>query len=505
MADTPADQKPDPYADVGTFIEEARADAYAAQFRRIGKGSGFVLTLNWWAALLGPFWWSARQLWGMAIVFWILELNVLARLFHGLFGNLGLEQALRAERLMARSTERAEEAAAALAAGEPNADRMASSAENLAKVAREAAAEAERLNAEAPAIVFWSLALLLLVKAVQLVLANWMLERKYMAWRARRSSDARISLPGSVVIWALIAITVLVTVVLRVVESAPEWLTAFPADAEWRNQAASVIDGAFDWATSRGGALFDAITFSIEAFVNLLERVLMNTPWPVILALVTVLAWRAAGARTAIFVAAALCYLGLLGFWEPSLATLALLGAAAFVAIVLGIPIGIWCARSARAYAVIRPILDFMQTMPAFVYLIPVIALFGIGKPPAVIATLSFGMPPVIRLTTLGLRSVPHDVREAAIAFGATNLTVLLKVDLPMAAPSILTGINQTILMSLGMVVIASLIGAEGLGQDVLQALQFAATGYGILSGLAILFCAMILDRIVQGKGKPAG
>ena len=192
-----------------------------------------------------------------------------------------------------------------------------------------------------------------------------------------------------------------------------------------------------------------------------------------------------------------------MGFWQPSLATLALLGAASFVAIVLGVPIGIWCARSPRAYAVIRPILDFMQTMPAFVYLIPVIALFGIGKPPAVIATLSFGMPPVIRLTALGLRSVPQDVREAAIAFGASDFTVLTKVDLPMAAPSILTGINQTILMSLGMVVIASLIGAEGLGQDVLQALQFAATGYGILSGLAILFCAMILDRIVQGKSGP--
>lgn len=142
-----------------------------------------------------------------------------------------------------------------------------------------------------------------------------------------------------------------------------------------------------------------------------------------------------------------------------------------------------------------------MQTMLAFVYLITVIALFGIGKPPAVIATLSFGMPPVIRLTALGLRCVPHDVREAAFAFGATDLAVLLKVDLPIAAPSILTGIKPTILMSLGMVVIASLIGAEGLGQDVLQALQFAATGYGILSGLAIHSCAMILDRIVQGRG----
>ena len=248
--------------------------------------------------------------------------------------------------------------------------------------------------------------------------------------------------------------------------------------------------------------VFDAVTFAIGWVVTVFEDFLTNMPWPVITTIVVVLAWRTAGTRVAIFTAAALSYLGLLGFWEKSLETVALLGTAALTAIVLGIPIGIWCARNDRAYTVIRPVLDFMQTMPAFVYLIPVIALFGIGKPPAVIATLMFGMPPVIRLTALGLKSVPEDVREAAMAFGATRRTVLFKVDLPMAMPSILTGINQTILMSLGMVVIASLIGAKGLGQDVLQALQFAATGYGILSGLAILFCAMILDRIVQGKAR---
>lgn len=495
----------DAYTQVDTFIGSTRARYYTAAFRRIGAKSGFVLTLNWWAALLGPFWWAARQMWGMTIIFWVLELNLIAQLFHGLFGNLGGEQAARAERLLARSAARAEEAKAALAAGDENAERIASSAENLAKVAAEASAEAVRLNAEAPVIVATSLTLLLAVKAVQLVTANWMLERKYMVWRARRSTDARPSMPGAVIAWCMIATTIFVTVILRVVDTAPAWLGAFPADPEWRNQVASIIDGAFDWATSTGGVFFGAITLSIEALVSLLERMLLGTPWPVVLALVTTLAWRAAGARTAIFVAAAMCYLGLLGFWEPSLSTLALLGAAAFVAIALGIPIGIWCARSSRAYAVIRPVLDFMQTMPAFVYLIPVIALFGIGKPPAVIATLSFGMPPVIRLTTLGLRGVPADVREAAFAFGATPLMVLWKVDLPMAAPSILTGINQTILMSLGMVVIASLIGAEGLGQDVLQALQFAATGYGMLAGLAILFCAMILDRIVQGRSRAAG
>ena len=182
------------------------------------------------------------------------------------------------------------------------------------------------------------------------------------------------------------------------------------------------------------------------------------------------------------------------------MATVALLGAAAFICIAIGIPTGIWCAKSRRAYTVVRPILDFMQTMPAFVYLIPVIAFFGTGKPPGILATLVFGMPPVIRLTVLGLRGVPGSVREAAMAFGASKRFLLFKVDLPLALPSIMTGINQTILMCLSMVVIASLIGAKGLGEDVLEALQYAAEGQGMLAGFAILFCAMMLDRIVQGR-----
>ena len=159
-------------------------------------------------------------------------------------------------------------------------------------------------------------------------------------------------------------------------------------------------------------------------------------------------------------------------------------------------------ARSRTAFHVAQPILDFMQTMPAFVYLIPVIAFFGTGKPPGIIATLIFGMPPVIRLTTLGLRGVPEDVKEAARAYGATEWQVLRGVEIPLAMPSILTGINQTILMCLSMVVIASLIGAQGLGSVVLESLQYAAKGQGLLAGLAILLCAMVIDRIVQGGFK---
>ena len=182
--------------------------------------------------------------------------------------------------------------------------------------------------------------------------------------------------------------------------------------------------------------------------------------------------------------------------------TVSLLGAAAFLCLSMGIPLGIWFGKSDRAYNAALPILDFMQTMPAFVYLIPIIAFFGTGKPPGVLATIIFGMPPVIRLTALGMRGVPEATKEAAVAFGATRWMLLKEVELPLAMPSIMTGINQTILMCLSMVVIASLIGAKGLGQDVLIALQYAAKGQGMLAGLAILFCAMVIDRIIQGHYK---
>ena len=182
--------------------------------------------------------------------------------------------------------------------------------------------------------------------------------------------------------------------------------------------------------------------------------------------------------------------------------TVALLGAAAFLCVLFGIPLGIWFGKNQRAYNAAQPVLDFMQTMPAFVYLIPIIAFFGTGKPPGVLATLVFGMPPVIRLTALGIRGVPESTKEAAIAFGCTRWTLLKDVELPLAMPSIMTGVNQTILMCLSMVVIASLIGAKGLGQDVLIALQYAAKGQGMLAGLAILFCAMVIDRIIQGHYK---
>jgi len=174
-------------------------------------------------------------------------------------------------------------------------------------------------------------------------------------------------------------------------------------------------------------------------------------------------------------------------------------GAATVICILLGVPLGIWCAKRARAYAALRPVLDVMQTLPSFVYLIPAIAFFGVGKPPGIIATVIFALPPMVRLTVLGVTQVPQSVKEAALAFGATPRQLLWKVELPLAVPSIMTGINQTIMMSLSMVVVAALIAAKGLGEDVLLALNHVEHGKGLLAGAAIALCAMMMDRVVQG------
>ena len=262
------------------------------------------------------------------------------------------------------------------------------------------------------------------------------------------------------------------------------------------------VDAFFAFCVANGEVVFDFVTYGIRMILDALELVFVKTPWIVIASLIVLLTWLTAGIRTAIWSTSFLAYMGLLGFWEKAMTTLALLGTAACLSILIGIPLGMFCARRPRFYSFIQPIMDFMQTMPAFVFMIPVIAFFGTGKPAAVVTTMIFGGTPVVRLTVLGLRGVPDSVREAAISFGANKWYLLTRVDLPLASPSIRAGINQTIMLSLAMVVVASLIGAKGLGEDVLEALQYANVGQGILAGFAILFCAMILDRIVQGERK---
>ena len=253
-----------------------------------------------------------------------------------------------------------------------------------------------------------------------------------------------------------------------------------------------------------GSGTFDGIVFGVRSVLDTVSLALMGTPWPVVMIVICVIAWRSAGPRVAIFTAAALAYIAFLGYWEIAMETVALVGAAVVLCVIIGIPLGIWFGKSMRAYRIAEPVLDLMQTLPAFVYLIPIIAFFGTGNPPGILATIIFGMPPVIRRTALGVRGVPEMIKEAASAFGASNWQILRDVEIPLALPSIMTGVNQTILMCLSMVVIISLIGGGGLGQVILEALQFAAKGPGLLGGFAILFVAMVIDRIVQGAFRRA-
>ena len=479
------------------------ADYYAIVFGRIRSHAGFTWSFNWAAAVLGPIWAAAR---GIPSLFWLaffLEIFAVAQLATGFAGNLGGEQRVRAERLVKQADERQVEAAKAKDAGEASADSMLRSADGLRRAAENAARQAEAAEARGPMLIGTGFATLLLANVLTGLFANPLLERRFNRWRSNRKLKRGLHRGEALVAAAFCMLAYALTAWRVAAQIPPAWLTAAPVNRDWQGIVAAILDRALDGLSKSGDAFFSAITGVINSVLDGAAYGLTTVPWPVTMAVIVILAWQLAGTRVAIFTAAALAYLAILGFWEKSLETVALLGTSAVLCLLIGIPLGIWCGRRPRAYATIRPILDFMQTMPAFVYLIPVIALFGIGKPPGVIATLIFGTPPVVRLTSLGIQGVPASIREAAEAFGATRWFLLTRVDLPLAAPSIMAGVNQTILMCLSMVVIASLIGAKGLGEDVLNALQYAAVGQGLLAGLAILLCAMIIDRIVQGKAKP--
>ena len=476
------------------------ASYYERIFVRIADTGGFALTFNLWAGLLGPIWLGARALWAAFWVSFIIETFAMVLMGIGLFGDLGSEAIARADRLAAQAANRMTAAEAAIAEGNSLGQSMKSSADAIAVAAGKARAEADAARAQAPVYVLSGAALFLALRTAIALLANAGLAARFRQWRGNQNLPH--GLPAARVCLATgLALTCYPLAVYRfATASAPQWLTTFPAATEFRNAISKGIDQGVAATADNLGFLFTGITSAINGALNLMETCLVVTPWPIVMVAILAIAWQVSGPRVAIFSGAALAYLAVLGFWEKSMATLALLGTAAFLCVLIGVPVGVWCGRKPRAYAIVRPVLDFMQTMPAFVYLIPVIAFFGIGKPPGIIATLVFGMPPVIRLTALGIAGVPESIREAATAYGANRRFLLFKVDLPLAMPSIMTGVNQTLLMCLSMVVIASLIGAKGLGEDVLSALQYAAVGQGILAGLAILMCAMVLDRIVQGK-----
>ena len=484
---------------VGDFVGQSQG-YYQKVFAHMLQAPGYRYTLNMAAGLLGPIWFGARGPWSWFLGFLMLETMAYIQIGRGLFGDLGREARTRADQIAQTLDLRHQQIEAAEASGSGSLDALKRAAESLEGALADAQAAALAADASGVNFLITGIVLLLVIKFIAASLGNWTLEGQFARWRSDRSvasgwSPVRMLTSAGL----FLAVTVLSTVKFAQPD-AISLLKSFPTNRNWRLDVGDGVQAAFDWTKTAGRGFFDGLTTGMRTLLDWIEVVLVDTPWPVVALVVLMLAWLSAGPRVAIFTGAALAYLGLLDFWEKAMTTIALLGAAALISITLGIPLGIYCARRPRLFAVVRPILDFMQSMPSFVYLIPVVAFIGSGKPAGVVATMIFGSPPVIRFTVLGLQQVPETVREAALAFGATPRYLLWRVDLPLARRTIMAGVNQTILLSLAMVVVASLIGAKGLGEDVLEALQYAAAGQGILSGLAILFCALILDRIVAGK-----
>ena len=263
------------------------------------------------------------------------------------------------------------------------------------------------------------------------------------------------------------------------------------------------IDESFNWVVEHWSETLEEIFLPVVHLLRAIEDFLLWMPWYVVIAIIAAMGfaatrnvWIALGLGLMTFL------MGFFGLWEPGMKTIALMLTATLLAVIVGIPMGILMSRSDRVERITLPVLDIMQTMPIFVYLIPFVMLFGPGKIPALLATIVFAVPPVIRLTNLGIRHVDREVVEAFTAFGATRRQLLFGVQVPLALPTIMAGINQTTMMALSMVVIASMIGAGGLGYQVLQGIQRLEISRGLLAGLAIVFLAVIFDRIAQAYGK---
>jgi glycine betaine/proline transport system permease protein len=246
---------------------------------------------------------------------------------------------------------------------------------------------------------------------------------------------------------------------------------------------------------------FRAIRWPIDQVLNGIEYGLQSVPPMISIMLMALFGWQLAGKRMGLFCLAILLSLGFIGVWSEAMTTLSLVLTALFFCAVIGIPLGIWSSRSDRVERIVRPLLDAMQTLPAFVYLVPVVMLFGIGNVPGVLVTIVFALPPLVRLTNLGIRQVPEDKVEAALAFGCTKRQLLMKVQLPLAAPTIMAGVNQTLMLSLSMVVIASMISVGGLGQMVLRGIGRLDMGLATVGGVGLVLLAIFLDRLTQAMG----
>lgn len=276
-----------------------------------------------------------------------------------------------------------------------------------------------------------------------------------------------------------------------------DWLFEFP---ELIKIDTNAIDTAVRFFAVRAEGVLDVISGALGGLVNGIGELLSHIPWPLLVLLIVFLGWRARGQlRSGALYGVLFALVGAVGYWDMMLVTLSIVIASVIISLLLGLPIGVLLSSSDRANRIVRPVLDTMQTMPVFVYLIPALLLFGTGNAPAVMATVIYAIVPVIRLTSLGIRQVDREVVEAATAFGSTRLQALFKVQIPQALPTIMTGVNQTLMMSMAMVVTCSMIGARGLGMEVLNAVNRIEIGRGLVAGASVVILAVILDRVTQG------
>lgn len=299
-------------------------------------------------------------------------------------------------------------------------------------------------------------------------------------------------------------------------ESTTSWLSNAPTEhvqqsIDWSHPFKDAVipfdnwvETSLNWLVMHGRPIFQAIRVPIDFILTSFQTALVSTPSIVMIAILTLIAWQLAGRKMGISTLISLTIIGLIGAWSEAMVTLALVLTSVFFCLLIGLPMGIWLARSETAGKIIRPILDAMQTTPAFVYLVPIVMLFGIGNVPGVVVTIIFALPPIVRLTILGIQQVPEELIEAGHSFGASPKQMLYRVQLPLATPTIMAGVNQTLMLSLSMVVIASMIAVGGLGQMVLRGIGRLDMGLAAVGGLGIVILAILLDRLTQTIGVAA-
>ena len=295
------------------------------------------------------------------------------------------------------------------------------------------------------------------------------------------------------------SVVILATIVLSTMIHGAgfEFALDFPIDTS--KEIEGFLDDSVDWIVINFGDFFDAISDALKVVLGKLRDLLVWIPWPVMMALVFIIGWKVASLKLAAMSVIGLAILATVNLWEPTMVTVAIMIVSVFLSIVVGVPVGILAARSDSVDTGIRPVLDTMQTMPSFVYLVPGIMLFGLGNVAAIFATVLYALPPCIRLTNLGIRQVDASVVEAGRSFGSSDMQLLFKIQIPMAIPTIMAGINQTVMMALAMSTIAAMVGAGGLGIEVLRAMGQLKEGEAIIAGCAIVILAIIIDRISQG------